>query len=102
MPALVLRMLKLSRTTCRKCDVELSSVVEFRRHSQKLALYAFYDRTSPWKAIPLSAFIGQCPIGYRLARRCKAPVRLAVIRDYSAGTLSVFVAGDVAQGGAAV
>jgi hypothetical protein len=84
--------------------VAVRAVVEFRRHSQKLALYASHDRTSPWKAIPLSAFIGQCPIDYRLARRCKAPgrARLAVIGDYSAGTLSAFVAGNVAQGSTAV
>jgi hypothetical protein len=30
----VLRMLKLSRTPCHKYNAKLSSVVEFRRHSQ--------------------------------------------------------------------
>jgi len=107
-------MLKLSPTPCRECDVELSvlsdsavavrAVVGFRRHSQKLVVYASYDRILLQKAIPLSAFIGQYLLDYRLARRCKAPgrTRLAVIGDSSAGTLSAFVAHNVAQGGTVV
>jgi hypothetical protein len=102
MPAPVLRMLKFSRTACHKYNVELSSVVEFRIHSQKLVFYASCDRTSPWKAMLLSALSDKSLIDYRLTRRCKAPVRLEVIGDYSAGTLSTFVAGIIAQGGTVV
>jgi hypothetical protein len=46
LPAFVFKMLRLSRTPCRKYNVRLSSVVEFRCDSQKLALYATHDRIS--------------------------------------------------------